>query len=58
MVGILYLTLSTPQVNSGENPNFHAIRTKFPTKQRSVRKKELAESPSRSRLVVYIGYIT
>ena len=27
-------------MNSGEDPNVHAIRSKFPTKQHSVRKKE------------------
>ena len=32
--------------NSGEDPNVHAIRTKFPTKQRSVRKKEKKKSSS------------
>ena len=33
-------------MNSGEDPNVHAIRTKFRTKQRSVRKKETMKSSS------------
>ena len=31
-------------MNSGEDPNVHAIRSKFPTQQRSVRKKEKKKS--------------
>ena len=31
-------------MNSGEDPNVHAIRSKFPTKQRSVRKQEKKKS--------------
>ena len=33
-------------MNSGEDPNVHAIRSKFPTKQRSVRKQEKKKSSS------------